>query len=461
MNLKVKKILPLIGILLVATVVVMICVFTGDVESGAMLFATIPIAGTVTTEKTHEAANDMGDDIIEKDWSKEITVIRPSELPMDTALRMIGDASTDSEEVAFGQSAMGDGSYTLNNNVSQNSAGTTISLKMTPEKFKTALVSQLAQYKDSDLGKWVQLLFVARDPSTNTVQAVVIGGAGASGDQTGANGILTTDPINFMGVAKNALDAQTEPLQHLPSLGSNYCQIHMAQVEQGMYDQMQRKTVDWGLVDYKSDALYKFRLGCELTSLIGIKSRTTDPISGKEVLTSDGLEHHVGWNMFYVPGETENNGGLGRGLFVDIGEAVMTNVNGSDERFLFATPKLISEITKIDMVQRQIDAKGTVVKYGFKVIEIETGHGIINLKEHRGLRSGGRDAEGCLVDLNRIRRRTFDKMHWREVELLKSGQSKTNAWVLEERFCCEFRVSDAHAWIYPTKTKPANAIVKV
>jgi len=113
------------------------------------------------------------------------------------------------------------------------------------------------------------------------------------------------------------------------------------------------------------------------------------------------------------------------------------------------------------MVQRQIDAKGTVTKYGFQVHEIETGHGVLYLKVHRGLRSGGRDAEGCIVDMNRIRLRTFAPMAWREVDLLTSGQSKANAHVLEERSCCEFRVPDAHMWIYTAPAKMTEMIKKV
>jgi gamma-glutamylcyclotransferase (GGCT)/AIG2-like uncharacterized protein YtfP len=123
----------------------------------------------------------------------------------------------------------------------------------------------------------------------------------------------------------------------------------------------------------------------------------------------------------------------------------------------------MKQLIKIRSVQRQIDAAKTQIKYGFKITEIETGFNTLNLVLHKGLKQCGRNYEGVIIDEQNIRQVTFknEKMHWRELDLLTSGQSKVNARVLEERSTIEVVNPKSHAWVYGITSTPSDGIVEL
>jgi hypothetical protein len=279
---------------------------------------------------------------------------------------------------------------------------------------------------------------------TNQIVCRVIDGAGINSG-TLANPIPQDTELFFNGVAKNELDAQTEPYQRMPQVYSNFCQIQMCQIEQGMYDQKQKKELDWGLIEFKSDALYNFRYGCENTALMGIKEKLTN-LDGLDIYTAGGLESYVGWKLLYNP-ISAGGTGLNMGMFFDLGQAVFTSIAGSDSRVFFMSPQLMTEFLKCVDFQKMMSESKTELIYGLRCNQIETGFGLLNIRLHKGL-GLSRPGQGCVVDLTRIKMRTFDPMHWRDIDLLGSGQSKADAWTLEERTTFEFRAKASHAWVY-------------
>jgi hypothetical protein len=458
-----KRNLALIGLIGLVLTVIIGYFFP---EAIGVVLAVAPVAAigseTVTVEGLRGEAGNMDLNIVEDDVARDITVVRPDNVPLDTALRKIGDVKTKSEVVKFGQSVMDNGQYLVSSLVGVNAQGTSITIELDAPSFEKTLISDVLHYEGPSNGEPVQMLVIGKDPTTRSIIAqIVAGGDGPDEDQLWTGGIPLGSILYGIGVAKHELDAQTEPYVNLPVFGENYCQIQMAQIEEGIYADWQLKKVDWGMLDYKADALYKFRLRCELTALVGKKARKRNLLTGKEILFSDGLENFVGWRAMYVPGATVGNGELSEGLFNIIGESVFTNVNGSDERFMFYDPAFMTELLRTTNITRYIEAGQTKTKYGFRVTEIETGFGILNLVPHRGLRFAGRKGQAVITDITKIRRRVFDPLHWREVELFKSGQSKATAWDLEERATIEVRVNDAHCWIYPVASKPGNPIEKL
>jgi hypothetical protein len=441
-------------------VAVVVYVLTGDATLGCVC-ATVPVIGTtVTTQETQNPAlvTEMGGDIVLSDVERKVTNLRPDVAPLDTMIRLIGSRPTDSYSVMWAESGFSGGHVEALAPVTQNSAGDTVSITLTPDSYRYAVLSSVFLYADTSIGKNVGLYVLEKNSSTKEIVCQVIGGTGA-GDQIGSGGIAAGTELFFTGVAKNELDAQTEAYQQMPELQENYCQIQMCQIEQGLYDQKQKKELDWGLLEFKSDALYKFRYGCENTLLMGIKSKFQNQ-EGKDIYTAGGLENYVGWHLKYVPNAAGSAGGLDIYKFFELGEAVFTNIAGSDSRVFFMSPQLMTQFLKSIEFQKMVAESKTNLVHGLRCNEIDTGFGLFNIRLHKGL-GLTRKGEGCVVDLSRIRMRAFDSMHWRDIDLLGSGQSKAEAWTLEERVTAEFRAKATHAWVYPVKNSSEAGIVEL
>lgn len=450
-----KKILGIIGVLALILTAVGVSFF-GDAVAGGMILATgVAVAGTVTTESIEAEASTMGENIIRDDWSKEITKIRPDDAPLDTMLRSIGALPTSSYRVNMASVDVVSGSIEVDGNVAQNLAGATINIVVTAATLKEALVHRVLQYVDVDLEKVVGLYIVGKDKTTRTISCVVIGGAGA-GDQVGVNGILDKTVLAVIGTAKYETDAQTEPYAKLPEIDYNYCQIQMAQVEQSVYSQMQEQEIKYDLLDFKDNALYNFRLDCERTALLGIRDEVTDPTNTDRIVyLAGGYEYFTKTKAYYVPDETEANGGLGLELWNLIGKEVFTT-NGSPERVLFYEPTFMVQMLKRIEMQKIMDAAQTEIFWGVKCKKVETGFGPVYLSMSHALTKANRIGEAAVIDVKKCRLKYFQKMQWKEIKLEDSGQSKANAWRLEERSCCEFFNVKTGLWIYPTTILPGG-----
>lgn len=451
----VMKLLGIVGAL--ALIIVSIGLsFMGDAIVGGMTLAIgVAMAGTVTTEGIEAEASAMGANIIRDDWSSEMAKIRPDDAPLDTMLRTIGATSTKSYRVNMASVDVVSGSIEVDGNVAQNLAGTPINIVVTAATLKEALVHRVLQYYDTTLLKNVGLYIIGKDKTTRTISCVVIGGAGA-GDQVGAAGILDEAILAVIGTAKYETDAQTEPYAKLPEIDYNYCQIQMAQVEQSVYSQMQEQEIKYDLLDFKDNALYNFRLDNERTHLLGIRDAVTDPTdTDRTVYLAGGFEYFKKTSAYYVPDATEANGGLGLLLWNLIGKEVFTT-NGSPERVCFFEPEFMVQLLKNAEFQKQMDASTTEIFLGVKCRKVETGFGVIYLAMSHALTKANRIGEAVVIDVKKCRLKYFQKMQWKEIKLEDSGQSKANAWRLEERSCCEFFNVQTGLWIYPVAALPGG-----
>ena len=451
-----RKILGIIGVLALILTAVGVSFFSDAIAGGMILATGVAVAGTVTTEAIEAEAATMGENIIRDDWSKEITKIRPDDAPLDTMLRSIGSLPTNSYKVNMASLDVVSGSLVVDADVAQNQPGTAVNIVVTAATLKEALVHRVLQYGVATLGKVVGLYIVGKDKTTRTISCVVIGGAGA-GDQIGLGGILNGTVLSVIGTAKYENDAQTEPYAKLPEIDYNYCQIQMAQVEQSVYSQMQAQEIKYDLLDFKDNALYNFRLDCERTHLLGIRDDVIDPTdTDRKVYLAGGYEFFTKTKAYYVPDATEANGGLGLQLWNLIGKEVFTT-NGSPERVCLFEPTFMVQLLKTIEMQKMMDAAQTEIFYGVKCKKVETGFGVIYLGMSHALTKANRIGEAVVIDVKKCRLKYFQKMQWKEIKLEESGQSKANAWRLEERSCCEFFNVKTGLWIYPVSALPGGA----
>lgn len=450
----------------VALVAAIYYLYNQDCGVLGVLMAGVPVAGTVTTEASDGVSSDMGfasgETMKDVDYSSKVAQYYPDSAPLDTVLRSIATEETNSVIVGWGDSGFNKGIGLLSQAPSDSSNG---EITLTVSNPKEVTIGTLLQFKNQDASyatpKNLTVLVIGKDTGNSQLFCRVVGTGNISSGAEISDDAFGTSPnfskLNYIGTAKNEKDAQTEALQFMPNVYKNYCQIHMAQVEQGDYDKIQAKKFDWGIQDYKNDALYKFRLGCEMTSLIGKKSITTNA-AGSEVYTASGLEEYVGWNAsYYASASTGDKGKLDLEWFNRLGDAVFSNVNSSEERYLFCSSQFYINLLKNVDIQKMVNAGETLVKHGISVRQVDTGFGILNIKVHKGL-SIYRPGEACVVDASRSVYRHFakeGKMSWKQLNLRDSGQAKADVWVLSERSCPQFRVKPAHAWIYESASSLA------
>lgn len=74
-------------------------------------------------------------------------------------------------------------------------------------------------------------------------------------------------PIYRLGVAKHENAGMSEDPSQMPYSDSNYCQIHMTTVSEGLYQRLSEKEVNFGILDMREQALLDFRMTNEADAL--------------------------------------------------------------------------------------------------------------------------------------------------------------------------------------------------
>lgn len=425
-----------------------------DAFLGAGLFTGVALAmsgaaaaevvnpGTVTTQAQKEKSPELLVDTV----SKKITQMRPSLYPIDTILREIG-RTVDAPSWRYGF-------YAVDSRAIRDSMTETVPLPI--DALGGAVLENKAynvkvgnmhiwQVDDNVLfvnaegveGKPLVGNIVKKDNSAGTLSVMFVNRV------PGAFNIPMDCKLVRIGNSKSEMDAQTSPYAVLPQKNFNYSQIHMAQVEEGVFAKLHDKEVQWGLADYQAQALYDLRRSMELTSLIGARGVLADPEDEQQKYFSGGLMRFVD-NYIDVP-----TAGITNNWFVDTTERIFSDNSGADTRFLFAGNKLISDLSKVPDIKKQIDAKNVEVKYGITFSKVETIYGVLLIRHHKLMTELGEYATGLVLDMNNIERAVMKKMEARKLMLKESGQRNADAHVVDETFCLALLYPDTHAIIRP------------
>lgn len=399
--------------------------------------------GTVTTQNTKEKSADLLQDTV----SKRITQMKPSLYPIDTILRQtkksVKATSWRYKFYAVDSRAVRD---TVNEvapvTVPAIDGGSVI--ENTPADVKVTN-SHVWQVDDNVLflgvngsdGKPLVGNIVKKTNATSTITVMFPNRAADSFD------IPADGKLVRIGNSKSELDAQTTSYAVQPQPDFNYNQIHMAQVEEGVYKKLHDQEVEWGLADYKAAALYDMRRSMELTSLIGARAVMIDPEDEDQKYFSGGIMRYLS-NYIDVP-----TAGITNSWFVDTTERIFSDNAGADTRFLFAGNKLISDLSKVPDIKKQIDAKSVEVVYGVTFSKIETIFGVLLIKHHKLLTEIGQYATGVVLDMNNIERAVYKPLEGRKLMLKESGQRLSDAHVIDEAFCTVPLYPDTHAILKP------------
>lgn len=437
----------LLGIMVLALVVG--TVFSAGASLLGVALAMSGVAGTVTTESAAAASPEL----LRPDISKVVSKIRPDDTPLDTMLREIGAGDkAESWKIDFYENTARSNSDTITVAITAGAAGPRDLTVSNVTNWNVDDIGYLPDvYAVGSSGAKLRVQVIDKNIAAGTIRVIALNGSFPSGSQVAiVPSISLTNSVRAIyciGNAKEETAAQTAAYQMMPSKTYNYCQVHMAQVEESVYEALQAKEVNYGLVDFKADSIYDMKMKADLTTLLGTRGHIYDPQTGKFKYFSGGLQYFATQKaVTYSLGNTTTDV-FSANKFIDIAEYMFADTNGSSSRVWLAGSKQLAAMMKVPTIAKQVEAGNTEIKFGVKFNVIDTAFGQFYLKLHKGLNLVGHSYDGFILDPTKIRRRELLPLNWKELKLEDAGISKVKAWRLEETFACEFRNPGCHAMV--------------
>lgn len=415
--------------------------------AGVTADAAETVQGTVTVQK--ETGSTETQDIDIADVSKTITLIGRSKYPVDSILREIGTVNSGSFEYKY-YSARQRGARDKVAEAYTATSGSAAGIKKIKVNnahiWSVDSLVMAPTLTVNDDGS----VTASPDGSRNPVVMAVVGIDKATKE-------LTLQPVNTenipdmpvdtmlarLGTAKDETAARSLDPANMPFDESNYCQIHMTTISMGYYQELQKKDVDWSLVDIKEQALTDFRMTNEATALFGAKRAFTDDITGKLKYASDGIIRKIVKELD-MGGKSAIDNDLLYGWTGDI----FNGNNGSERRIMFYGNDFGRSLAHAATFQKQLEAGKTEIVMGIKFQKIETTDGILLTRKHPLLSEYGYGKAAIVIDPAFVCRAVHKAMEITPLALDKAGISRSNDVRIDECHCPVVTNPETHAIIW-------------
>jgi len=387
-------------------------------------------------------------DLLLNDISQAITIMRPDLYPLDTLLRRVGSGMpVTSWEWEWYENDFRGWADTLAQAFDTSASGTyndttkVFTLTVSNIHFWTNHDTfMLPEYLNDDGNGPVVGVVVAKNTSTSAVSVLLSAGTVDLPDLPLGAAIIR------MGPAKSELDAQTAQYGVMPQKTKNNVQIHMKQVEEGIYQRYHKKEVPWTMNDMKAAAMEDHRRGAEFTSWFGDKGYVYDPEAENWKHMTNGVIRYIDNSYEYNESPANSNT-----EFLQLTKSIFTGNAGSKTRFCFGGGDFQEWLAGFDTVQRQRDAGSVKEMYGITFDRIQTNYGTLMVLYHQ-LFDDWKSENAIVLDLNNLHRKNYKTLALRKVDLIKSGQRLTNATVIEEIFGIETRYPLTHSILSPASS---------
>ena len=417
-----------------------------------VFIATAPVGSTTTETPTTETANEANSRLLLDSVDKKITEMKPGKTPIDTILRHIGKTTNDKSwkvvwysvdtrgvedtvAIAFDTSAA--------STVTSTSLGTTHLLTVTTGSMwnvdDNILVQGIAGGDSDDL----VLNIVAKAGNVLTVMA--LNGLGASENEI--PDIPAATKLTRMGSAKSELDASTGKYAIYPTDEYNYHQFRMAQVEQSYISKDHPQEVDFGINDFKAQALFDMRMTAEFDLLRGYRKKLWDTTGEDYKYTMHGLTRYITKAVEYDEGAVDDTNWTAWTKSIFVGNI------GSDVRYMFCGKDLMADMMNIDSITKQIDAASTEVKFGITFNKIQTNFGTLMVLYHTLFDYIGWAKKGLVLDFSHVEKSVMQPLGVRQLDLKSTGTRNAMAFVFEEAWCPKLKYGGAtgvHCIIEPS-----------
>lgn len=391
-------------------------------NGGIMLGLAAGVVGPGTSTQGGLERGAATEDYFDEDLDRTIVKVRPSDTPLDTFTRNLGNVESVSD---------------------LEPGGWEIGTRDVVDKVTTATTAAaaLATISVEKIGMWqpndvIKVEGVAgKDGQALCLYCVGIGDDGNSIKVKAVNGTSNQVPVIdenatllrlSTGVSEKT--AQASAWNNIPSNRKNYCQIHMAQVEESVIHRLQKKKVAMDFSTAKEQSIWEMKRAMELQNLWGVKGTTTNA-KGEIVYLSAGIWEQMAYTS------TINKAGLTDAEYTALFREIFDNNNGSDRRVLFAGSGLIEVLSTVKNYQKQLEPQNVEIVQGVRVNKIVTPFGEALIKPMGPLFSGVNSMRGMCVDLSYVKKFVFEPLQTKVLDLDSSGQSRVNAIRLHETYC--------------------------
>lgn len=369
---------------------------------------------------TVENAKELNETYLKDDLEKKLIMIGPNENVIDTLTRSIGNTRKVSSITTGGwEISVRDIEDKVVSGGTVAAGGTiniTVSKPLIWKKNDTLCIKDSASEETHN--------FFVEEIADSTLKCRLVY------DTTVPSSLPTiADDANIirLDVAKSELDAQTDILYQTPNSRTNYCQIHMAQIEESVIHSLHNKEVTFDFSTLKEQTLFQFRRDMELSNLFGKKGYFIS--NGKPMYTSDGLWRQIE-KEYPVKGVSFDNA-----KWVDMTRHIFDGNNGSDRRIALIGADLMASWSTAASFQKQLDAAQVEVVHGVRFNRIVTNFGELLVKSLSGTMVGDFSGKGIVIDPAFIRKDVFEALNTTPLDLDSTGQRRVKAVRLLENYC--------------------------
>ena len=414
--------------------------------------------GTVGTHIVNDAHTEATTQEINRpSVSKKLAKIGWSNAPLDTMLRNIGKGSTNSDKFEFFSVSArdvkvviskaedvinGTQKITLSEGVSCLSKDNVLVVPTYNVANETATATTNGEAAD------VPLMLHVVDVEYSSNYALVVALNAGSMPVVGASTAVSI-PAFRAGVACDQDTAITDDPQSMPIKDHNFCQRFLCTISENAYQAMQDKDVEYGLNDFKEQAILDFRLQSEAAAIFGGVTATKgenfiDPKTYKRKL------HMRGVLNFPIQTLPMTKGSDGKAEDIDaylnrVMESLFSVNNGSEERILLYGAGFATKLANSKWWTKQLEANKTEVKWGVTWKMVESNFGRL-----RGIMDPALSLYGaytdCALVIDPAHLRVIEQvpMQERKLDLQKAGIRNSHDVVLEEAITLELTNPKAH-----------------
>lgn len=404
---------------------------TGSLVQGT---ATVQKANDVNADESTQTEEQVSENYLDIDYNKKIVLIAPNDSPIDTITREIGNTrKTTSIETGGWEIGVRDVEDTLAAEISASDTYNNVNVTVS----KPAMWKQGDTFRVID-GENVTYYYVnsKTGDTLNCVQYDL-----QSGNATAKESGLA---IQRLSVAMPELAAQTKALYQTPVTRTNYCQIHMAQVEESVIHSLHKKQVVFDFATMKEQTIWQMKRDMEMANLFG-KKAMFPTAEGDVIYTSDGLFNQIEheWDGPAV-GEAYSTSD-----WVAFTKEVFDGNNGSERRIAIIGPDLMEQWSNVDALQKQMLPNNVEVLFGVRFNRIITNFGELLVKCASGLFLGAYSNQGLVIDPAYIRRDVYEPLNATSLNLDETGQRRVKALRLIENYCLFVENQPVHCIIKP------------
>lgn len=381
--------------------------------------------------------------------SKKLAKVMPSNYPLDTMLREISSGSTNSDKYEFYSIVARGVKAKLGAKSAAESGGTPVTLTLSEGVHSLSLDGDLLVPTYNVSGSTATQ--VSGGLATRPLQLHIVGINYASKtiDVIGVNApcpiLVENTELYRMASAKDQDAAISNDPMATPTKDFNYCQRNLCTISENAFQALQDKDVDYGIAEFKEQALYDFRYQNEITALFGSAyhgGEMVDPTTQKRKLHMRGL---VDFGIKSIS----------RGESVSVAEflntamqEIFSNNNGSEKRILLYGPEFATELANSGAWAKQLEAGKTEVKWGITWKVIESNFGTVLGMLHNGLGMVGYGKAAVLIDPANIRRIEQVPLSMQDLDLKKAGIRNSKDVLMEEAWTLEVTNPATHAMLY-------------